>query len=361
MQSTPPPTSPSFKVRTAFCGLLIGLLTLAAGAVSAQSIPNAGPNPGIKWRTLEAGIAPARSGSLTMIMHSQGQFEAFWRQLYGNQRPPTLAVNWGKEFVIGLCPGTSAPGASAALQTIASVNPSQAVAYWGIRTPPFGGTSLGQRGGSSPWELDAVEYFGGNLTFRRVPESRRTGNFTIVGPGWSGPPLIINSWSNDSGFDLNFIPWGVIDGGWYSYGANPQCAVLTNQDQLAIWFRTVYGPAAPFPQDFQWQGQMLAAITLGRCESPNGIQIGRIQSDGHGGYQIFYAVTEPSPGLTPPSATILDQPASSSTPPPLLAPYLIVRLPRLNGPVSFVRVDPKTLNQPNTLNQSVGGTAAAGR
>lgn len=352
MQSTPPPTSPSFKVRTAFCGLLIGLLTLAAGAVSAQSIPNAGPNSGVRWRTIEAGVAAPRSGTLTMIMHSQGEFEAFWRILNGNTRPPTLGVAWGKEFVIGICPGTSAAGASASLQTIVRTGPSKATAYWGVRTSPFGLSSA--RPGGSPWELDAVEYFGGTLTFSQVPMTRQTGNFTVIGgmenPScFSGPPIVINTWTNNTGFDFVDIPWRIVDGGWYSYGSNPQCGIISNQIQLEAWMRVTYGPQAVVPRNIQWQGQMFAAISIGQQPSPCGIEIGRIQPDGRGGYQVVYAVGPPAPDAVKPTLDGL-------SPNLLVSPYLIVRLPQLNGPVSFLRVDPKSLSQMSSGQGRTGQT-----
>lgn len=304
---------------------LIGAaFALAPANVQAQNLQTLGQ--GIQWSTVDNGVATQPQGPITMVMFTQGQYEIFWRALYGRVQPPPVNVVWGKEYLIGVCAGPQSAGSQVRIQSIGRINAGNAVAQWYVGgNNPFGGPQRTRAKGGSPWEMDKVVAFGGKLAFQQIDAPRYTNGIFFTGNNWNCPPIIITNYGAPDGF----LPYEVVDYGSYATVTSTGNVVITNQDQFSQYVQGIYGPQFQVPNGINWDGTMFAGITLGSCPSTGfSIEVMGLRQVGPSQYKLFYSVGVPGPGQMQGQV--------------VTCPHLLVRIPKVSGSIEFVRVDQKS-------------------
>lgn len=291
----------------------------------AQLVQTAGQ--GVIWSTVGSGVATQPKGPITMVMYTQGQYEIFWRAMYGMVQAPPVSVEWGKEYLIGVCAGPQAEGASVRVQTISKINASTAAVQWYLN----GGMVMHRTRqaqppakGGSPWEIDKVVAFGGRIAFQQVAAPQFGNGLFFTGNNWNCPPIVITNYVGPDGF----LPYEVVDFGSYASVDNLGNVVITNQDQFTTYVQGLYGPQFQVPMGINWGQTMFAGITLSNCPTTGySIQVMGLRQIGPSQYKLFYSVGSPEPGQ------IAGQVVTN--------PHVLVRIPKVTGTITFERVDPK--------------------
>ncbi len=315
------------------------IITLCtAGALTpnqarAQFLNN--PGPGIQWSAVNSGTAPNPKGPVTMVMYTEGQYEMFWHILYGLGNVPPVNIPWGKEFLIGICAGPQAAGTALHLQTIAKVNPSTASAQWALNSSnPYQG-GQGSQGNAvlsgAPWEIDAVQAFGGRITFQQVSAPTfRNGTF-FTNNCFNYPPIVITSYYGP----YSYLPYEVIDYGAYAAVSNFGYYVIGNQTQFTQYLSNTYGPNFNAPTAINWNQTMFVGITLGKCPTTGySIKVLGLKKVSNGKYKLLYEV------IAPPKGAIEAQVVT--------CPHVLVRVPKVDGTIDFQKVVKSSGNPPSS-------------
>lgn len=313
-----------------------GLVSLAAGVLAQYGT---GPLDVVRWSTFKSGTNSRVEGTLTRVLVSEADFQAYWANSMGEPaHTAPRGIDWNKEQLIAIHIGTRNSGGYAVkVQSIKRERTSTLVVEY-IETTPAKG-SLNTMALTSPWVLVRMDRTAGNPVFRGRVETART----PISGGRScgccarcacltGPPVVIVPPAYVNFPDANGRPfnprvwWREFDCGEVSQIPGFGITVMrTISDMGKYWMRHTGANRTPWDKaPIDWQREMLVGINLGK-------QAGS-------GYQMFIdGVERTRPGEVCIYYTLMSPPIQPAVTTQVSSPYAVVRLEKLTDQIKIVR------------------------
>ncbi len=334
---------------------------LAASVVAASAVAHAqsAAYDSIPWRTYRSGIGARFEHAQELVLQTSGAWQAFCSKAAGYPSPSAGSdVDWGKELLVAIGLGQRpTTGFSVYVESVRRIRPNEILVTY-VETTPAKGQAVAEML-TSPWVVIRINRVGGNITFAKRTAQGRPSLSSSGGPrcscgcsrcGCGAPPIVVISggpvtWTNPNVFPgdaLGIVRWRTYREGTDSRVRGFVTRVLeTSGDWQAHWARSTGNAPHTAPADVDWNREKLVAIHLG--QRPTGgqkVYVQTIERARSSEIQITYVVSSHATG--PPTTQAFT------------SPYVIIRMDRTAGNLTFRRLD---MRMPN---YAAGGKCSCG-
>lgn len=290
------------------------ILMLVLGSV-AMATAQSSAFPVVRWSTFRTGTSSNIKNFQTRVIHTEGQFQMFWRELTGDS--PSSAprdINWAREEIWVIALGERRTGGhSVMVRSVQFVNPQDIEVLFFERAPQPG--QMVTQALTHPYIILRVERSAGRPKFVRGEDPGFAGGTIITGPGWidHGPTP---------------VRWGILDRGFFSNVNGQQHFTLQTRREYLEHVRNAFPGQRDFERmadDVDWRDEMVVALYLGRRGVETRVEVESVLLEKDGRLWIrWFEESDRSPAAR------------------VCNPYLLMRVPR----ISTAPVIRKTFGRP---------------